>query len=330
MKLDQLPRISLGFFPTPLHRLPKLSQSGLFTGPMIWVKRDDLTGLATGGNKTRKLEFLVADAIARQATTLVTIGAAQSNHARQTAAAAAKVGLRSALVLRGAEPHERNGNLLLDELINAEIYWAGERTDDEALQQTAAAVKTSGGVPYVIPLGGSTPIGAVGYVTALLELMEQSKALGVQFDAIVFATSSGGTQSGLAVGAKMAGYAGRLVGISVDHHADDLVPVLVDLAQATARHIDQAFTFTARDFDVNDQYLGGGYGIMGEPEREAIRTCARYEGLLVDPVYTGRAMAGLLDLLTREDFYTLQNVLFWHTGGTPALFAYASQLTSVD
>jgi 1-aminocyclopropane-1-carboxylate deaminase/D-cysteine desulfhydrase-like pyridoxal-dependent ACC family enzyme len=161
----------------------------------------------------------------------------------------------------------------------------------------------------------------------MLEFIEQTRSLGVKFDAVVFATSSGGTQSGLAIGSKLGGYTGRLLGISVDHRADELVPVLVNLANATARHIGTELSFTAEDFEVNDHYLGGGYAIMGEPEREAIRLCAQTEGLLVDPVYTGRAMAGLIDLIRQGEFRPGQNVLFWHTGGTPALFAYASQLT---
>ncbi len=326
MNLDRLPRYSLGFFPTPIHSLPNLSRR--LGGPTLWVKRDDQTGLATGGNKTRKLEFLVGEAVKANADTLITIGAPQSNHARQTAAAAAKAGLRSALVLRGAAPAERTGNILLDDLIGAEIFWAGQRADRAALDEVANELKARGQKPYVIPLGGSNPIGAVGYVTAMIELVAQAKSIGVKFDAVVFATSSGGTQSGLVIGSRIAGYSGRVVGISVDHPTDQFVPMLIDLANATSQRIDQAQSFTASDFEVNDHYLGGGYAVMGEPEREAIYLCAQCEGLLVDPVYTGRAFAGLIDLVRTGEFKRDQNVLFWHTGGTPALFAYASQLTS--
>ena len=325
MPLDRLPRAPLGFFPTPLHPLPNLSAR--LGGPALWVKRDDQTGLATGGNKTRKLEFLLGEALAQKADTLVTIGAPQSNHARQTAAAAAKAGLQSALVLRGTAPADRTGNILIDDLIGAEVFWAGARADNTALDEVADELHARGQRPYVIPLGGSNPIGAVGYLTAMLEMIDQAKAQGVSFDAIVFATSSGGTHSGLTLGAKLASYTGRILGISVDHTADHLVPILVDLANATATHIGEAVSFTAADFEVNDHYLGGGYAVMGEPEREAIHLCAQTEGLLVDPVYTGRAMAGLIDLIRRGEFKAGQNVLFWHTGGTPALFAYVKQLT---
>ncbi len=324
--LAALPRTSLGFFPTPLHPLPNLSAR--LGGPALWIKRDDQTGLATGGNKTRKLEFLVADALQQRATTLITVGAPQSNHARQTAAAAARAGLHSALVLRGAAPPVRTGNILLDDLVGAEIVWAGTRPLDEVAAEAAEELSARGQRPYVIPLGGSNPIGAAGYVAAMLEFVEQARASGLRFDAIVFATSSGGTQSGLVLGAKLSGYTDRVLGISVDQRADQLVPLLVDLANATSQHIRAAITFSAQDFEVNDHYLGGGYAVLGEPEREAIRLCARTEGVLVDPVYTGRAMAGLIDLIRAGEFKPGQNVLFWHTGGTPALFAYAEQLTA--
>ncbi len=324
--LNTLPRTSLGFFPTPIHPLPNLSAR--LGGPALWIKRDDQTGLATGGNKTRKLEFLVADALQQRADTLITVGAPQSNHARQTAAAAARAGLKSVLVLRGAAPADRTGNILLDDLIGAEILWAGMRPLDEVAAEAAEELSARGQRPYVIPLGGSNPIGAAGYVAAMLEFVEQAKASGVGFDAILFATSSGGTQSGLALGAKLGSFSGRVLGISVDHRADHLVPLLVDLANATAQHIRAAITFNLQDFEVNDHYLGGGYAVMDEPERDAIRLCAQTEGLLVDPVYTGRAMAGLIDLIRTGEFNSGQNVLFWHTGGTPALFAYASQLNA--
>jgi len=322
--LTTIPRTALGFFPTPLHALPNLSAQ--LGGPALWVKRDDQTGLATGGNKTRKLEFLVADALAQQADTLITVGAPQSNHARQTAAAAAKSGLKSALVLRGAPPTDRTGNILLDDLVGAEVFWAGTRSLDEVAGEVAAELQARGQLPYLILLCGSNPIGATGYLAAMAEFAYQSNALDVKFDAIVFATSSGGTHSGLVLGAKLGGYTGRVLGISVDHLADHLVPLLVDLATATAQHLDEPISFSAADFEVNDHYLGGGYAVMGNPEREAIYLCAQTEGLLVDPVYTGRAMAGLIDLIRRGEFTAGQNVLFWHTGGTAALFAYAAQL----
>jgi D-cysteine desulfhydrase len=323
MQLENLPRYSLGFLPTPLHLLPNLTKR--LGGPQLWIKRDDQTGLATGGNKTRKLEFLLGDALEQDANLLMTVGAPQSNHARQTAAAAARAGLRSILVLRGAPQTDRTGNILIDDLIGAEVRWAGDRSPHDLMKTIAEVMKSKGARPYLIPLGGSNDIGAVGYVTAMQELLDQASALNVKFDAMVFATSSGGTQAGLVVGARRSGYTGRILGISVDHRSSELIPKLVEIANATANRIDLETQFSESDFEVNDQYLGGGYAIMGTPERDAIRRAAQSEGLLIDPVYTGRAMAGLADLIRKREFRLDQNVLFWHTGGTPALFAYSKQ-----
>ena len=324
--LSQFPRSSVATLPTPIHPLPRLSAQ--MAGPALWVKRDDLTGLAFGGNKVRKLEFLLGEAQTQGADTLITTGAPQSNHARQTAAVASKGGLQCALVLRGEPPTESTGNILLDRLLGADIVWAGRRPASDVMDDVAAELRARGRKPFVIPLGGSNSTGALGYVAAMHEFTEQCTSIGVTFDALVFATSSGGTQSGLVVGAWMTGFAGRVVGISVDHRADEFRQTLAPLANATARRLDLPATFAASDFDVRDDYLGGGYAVLGEPEREAIALAAQTEGLLVDPVYTGRALAGLIDLIRKVEFGPGQNVLFWHTGGTPALFAYNRQLTS--
>lgn len=323
-RLSQFPRASVAILPTPLNPLPRLSAR--LGGPALWVKRDDQTGLAFGGNKLRKLEFLLGEAQARDADTLVTTGAPQSNHARQTAAAAARAGLRCTLVLRGNPPAEVTGNILLDRLLKAEIVWAGGRPAPEVMDEVVDELQAGGRRPFAIPLGGSNAIGALGYVAAMYELVEQCRAMSVSFDAVVFATSSGGTQAGMVAGARAVGYAGRVVGISVDHPAGEFKQTLVPLANATAERLALSASFEAGDFDVRDDYLGGGYGVMGDPEREAIALAAQSEGLLVDPVYTGRALAGLIDLIRKGEFKPGQNVLFWHTGGTPALFAYAAQL----
>jgi D-cysteine desulfhydrase family pyridoxal phosphate-dependent enzyme len=322
--LSRFPRTSLAFLPTPLHPLPHLSAR--LGGPSLWVKRDDQTGPAFGGNKVRKLEFLLGEAIAQGADTLITPGAPQSNHARQTAAAAARAGLKCALVLRGEPPAEVTGNILLDRLLGADIVWAGRRNTAEVMDEVAAELRARGQRPFVIPLGGSNATGALGYVAALIELVDQCQAGGLAFDAIVFATSSGGTQTGMVAGARLAGYGGRILGVSVDHRAGEFVQTLVPLANAVAGRLGLLASFSAGDFEVRDDYLGGGYAVMGEAERQAIRLAAESEGLLVDPVYTGRALAGLIDLIRRGEFKSGQNVLFWHTGGTPALFAYAKQL----
>jgi len=321
MLTDHLPRLSMAHLPTPLVPLPRLTAQ--LDGPELWVKRDDQTGLATGGNKTRKLEFLVAEALAQGADTLVTCGAGQSNHARQTAAAAAKCGLACTLLLRGEEPPQATGNLLLDRLLGAEVVWSGAASPLEKMDEIVEELRARGRRPYAIPYGGSNPLGASGYVAAMEELLDQCAAGGLAFDAIVFASSSGGTQAGMAVGARARGYASRLVGISVDLPAAPLQRALAELSTATAEHLGLRLSFAPEEFHVEDGYLGGGYGVVGELEREAIRTLARAEGLLLDPVYTGRAFGGLLDMIRRQRFSPGQRVLFWHTGGIPALFARA-------
>jgi len=324
MLTDKINRISLGHLPTPLHALPRLTEK--LGGPQLFVKRDDETGLATGGNKTRKLEFLVADALDRHADTLITAGAPQSNHARQTAAAAARAGMRCVLVLRGQPPAEHQGNLLLDELLGAQIRWAERSAVPATMDAVAAELRTQGRAPYIIPYGGSNPVGATGYVAAMEELMEQARQMNLRLDRIVFASSSGGTQAGLVVGAKATGYEGQVLGISVDQKREDLQALVAALATETAAHLKLNLKFAPGDIAVNADYLGAGYGIMGEPERKAIRLAAEIEGLLLDPVYTGRAFAGMIDLIRKGEFRRGESVLFWHTGGTPALFAYADEL----
>ncbi len=322
--LSLQPRSSIAHLPTPIHPLPRLSTR--LSGPKLWTKRDDQTGLAFGGNKVRKLEFLLGEALAQQADTLITTGAPQSNHARQTAAAAARAGLKCTLVLSGGPPADVTGNILLDRLLGADIMWVGSRSTGKVMDEVADELRARGQKPFVIPLGGSTATGALGYVNAMQEFARQCREMETRFDAIVFPSSSGGTQSGMLVGARMVGYDGRIIGISVDHTSDECRQTFALIANATAAKLGLPMSFSASDFDVRDDYLGAGYAVMGEPEREAIRLAAESEGLLVDPVYTGRGLAGLIDLIRKGEFGPRQNVLFWHTGGTPALFAYAQEL----
>lgn len=318
-------REHLAHLPTRIERLERLSRH--LGGPELFIKRDDQTGLALGGNKTRKLEFLTADALAKKCDHLITTGAPQSNHCRQTAAAAARLGLGCSLVLRGETPARFTGNLLLDQLLGARIYWTGGRPEVEVIDEVANQVRTMGHHPYIIPLGGSNVIGATGYVMAMEEAMDQFNNHDLNFDFIITASSSGGTQAGLVVGAKAYGYQGRILGVSVDRPAEVLRTLVEALSMATASHL-RLGTFSPGDsVEVNDDYLGEGYGILGDAEREAIRLLSRLEGILLDPVYTGRAMAGLIDLIQQGTISEGQQVLFWHTGGTPALFAYAAELT---
>ena len=308
-------RLHFAHLPTPIEALPRLTAA--LQGPQLIVKRDDQTGLAFGGNKTRKLEYLLAEAQARGARTLITAGAVQSNHCRQTAAAAAKFGLDCILVLFGEPPSPPDGNHFLFHLLGAELVFT-ERDDVQAkLAEVFEQTQTEGRQPYLIPYGGSNPTGASGYVNAMLELAEQ----GCQPDWIVFPSSSGGTQAGMLVGAKQSGYTGKILGISVDEPAEVLQPRVADLATQTAAYLGEPFQFTPEDVLVNDAYTGAGYAILGEPEIEAVQLFAREEALLLDPVYTGRAAAGLIDLIRQGYFPKGDTVLFWHTGGSPALFA---------
>jgi len=322
--LKRLPRLALAHLPTPIEALPRLSTA--LGGPRLFVKRDDLTGLAGGGNKTRKLEFLVAEALAQQADLLLTVGAPQSNHCRQTAAAAAHAGLPCALILRGHAPANTTGNLLLDHLLGAEVHWSGDREREDVLDDLTAQARAAGRRPYPIPLGGSNALGAAAYVAAMFELQAQVSTLGLRFDRLVFASSTGGTQAGLTVGARLTNFTGEVLGISVDEEQATLQARVAEIATTTSDLLNAPHAYAPSAITVNADYLGGGYSIMGAPEREAIELFARYEGLLVDPVYTGRAAAGLIDLIRRGVIDRDETILFWHTGGTPALWAYAAEL----
>ncbi len=315
-------RIVLAHLPTPIEALPRLTK--LLQGPQLFIKRDDLTGLGLGGNKTRKLEYLTADALAQGCRTLITTGAVQSNHCRQVAAAAARLGLGCILVLAGEDPGRRQGNLLLDELSGAKLVFVPKEERDQRLQQAFAHAEEDGMQPYLIPYGGSNPIGVQGYIQAMQELQEQH----LQPDWIVLASSSGGTQAGLVLGAKQTGFLGRILGISVDKSEEELENLIAKLASQTAAWLGIDKKIELEDVLVNDAYCQAGYGILQPAEVEAICLFALTEGILLDPVYTGRAAAGLIDLIRKGFFSPDETVLFWHTGGIPALFAepYASAL----
>ncbi len=319
--MKALPRIPLAALPTPVQPLLRLSEELGFT---LLVKRDDLTGLAFGGNKVRKLEYLLADAQAQGADVVVTTGAAQSNHCRQTAGAAAKLGLGCRLVL--TTPRRPSGNLLLDGLLGARVTWAAPEARAQALAQAVAEEAAQGRRPYRIPYGGSSPLGAAAYAYALEELLSQ----GVTPDTIVFASSSGGTQAGLVAGARLLGFRGRILGISIQEPAPTLRERVAVLASQTAALLGTPTTFRDTEIFVCDTYAKAGYGVVTDAEINAILRFARAEGLFLDPVYTGRAAAALLDLAAQGDFAPQETVLFWHTGGTPALFAtdYAQTLAA--
>jgi len=316
-------RIPLAHLPTPIEALPRLTR--ILGGPQLYIKRDDLTGLGLGGNKTRKLEYLAADALSKGAKTLISTGAVQSNHCRQVAAAAAKLGLGCVLVLAGAEPSEAQGNLLLDKLSGAQIFFTTKANRDDELNEHFEQAEQAGLQPYLIPYGGSNPIGALGYLNAMRELSEQ----GLEPDWIVFASSSGGTQAGLILGAKLTGFKGKILGISIEYKSDQFSAQIADLVNQTAIELECDWSVTPEEVLVNDSYCQSGYGVLTPAEIEAVNLFARTEGILLDPVYTGRAAAGLIDLIRKGFFKPEEKVLFWHTGGTPALFAepYSQGLT---
>jgi D-cysteine desulfhydrase len=323
------PRVQAGFFPTPLVELKRLSD--VLGGPRILMKRDDMTGLALGGNKTRKLEFLLGEALSRGCDAVITGGAIQSNHCRQTAAAAAAVGLECHLALGGEEPEFAEGNLLLDYLFGAVVHWCGELRKGELIPAIAEELRSRGRRTYIIPYGGSNAVGALGFVAAIQELKEQLTTRNDRVDCVVFPSSSGGTHAGITVGVDRFGLPMKVMGIGIDKGEAGDVPYeshLALLANQTAESLGMEAGYTPDRFQVRDEYLGKGYGLVGDLEREAIRLVARYEGVLLDPVYTGRAMGALIDIIRKGEFSPGDTVLFWHTGGTPALFAYSKELSA--
>ena len=320
----------LAHLPTPLEHMPRLSEH--LGGPEIHVKRDDCTGLATGGNKTRKLEFVMADALEREADTVVTVGAVQSNHVRQTAAAACKLGLRCEVLLEHrienpTETYARSGNVFLDKLYGAIIREYPAGTDfDKAMQEVADEVKASGRSPYIIPGGASDRVGALGYVNCAMELLGQSNEQGLIIDHLVTATGSAGTHAGLIVGLKAMRSDMPLLGIGVNAPKDIQEQRVFDLACDTADYIGAKGVVSRGDIVANCDYIGDGYGVPTKSMNDAVLLLARLEGLLFDPVYSGKALAGMIDLVTSGYFEGAKNIVFLHTGGSAALFAYADQL----
>ena len=326
--MKPIARLNFAHLPTPIEELPRLTKT--LGGPRILVKRDDQTGLAFGGNKTRKLEFLVAEAREQSADMLISAGAIQSNHCRQTVAAAARFGFECKLVLTGEIPQQPSANFLLDQLFGAEIITVADRKDrDHVLQETFDKAVAAGKNPYLVPYGGSSATGAMGYTFAMEELMIQLKNLrGLQdlggldrIDWIVFGTSSGGTHAGLVLGQRIFGFESKVLGISIDEPEAQLKAHVSALATQASEKLGERIEFTGDDVLANDDYCQAGYGVFGEGEREAIKLFASNEGLLLDPVYTGRAAAGMIDLIRKGVFKKDETILFWHTGGQPALFA---------
>ena len=331
MLLSGFPRVSLAHLPTRLEFLPRLTER--LGGPEIWVKRDDCTGLATGGNKTRKLEFSMGEALERGADTIITVGAVQSNHVRQTAAAAAKLGMRCEVLLehRVEKPSDlylSSGNVLLDRLLGANLHDYPKGTDfDAVMNDIAREIRASGGTPYIIPGGASNPVGALGYVGCAEELLQQCDEQDVTFDHAVLASGSAGTHAGFAVGPRASGSILPVLGIGVNVPREQQEAKVWELAHETAAFVDRPDCVVRNDIIADCNYIGPGYGEPTESMNEAVLLLARLEGLLFDPVYSGKALAGMIDYIRKGRFDKGQKIVFLHTGGVAGLFAYADILT---
>ncbi|EPR3204050.1 D-cysteine desulfhydrase, partial [Citrobacter koseri] len=303
--------------------------SRLLGGPNIWIKRDDCTGLATGGNKTRKLEFLLGDAQAKQADIIITQGATQSNHVRQTVAAAARLGLEAHIFLEQrvttlGDEYQQSGNVLLDGLLGGKIiaHLPGGTDMQQAMEHHAESLRAQGHTPYVIPGGGSNAIGALGYVSCAEELLWQSSQLRLRIDHIVHATGSAGTQAGLIAGLTATHSGIPLLGISVRAPRDKQEHNVWRLAQQTRELLGVPGELPREAVVANSDYVGEGYGLPTEGMLEALQLLAQHEGILLDPVYSGKGMAGLIDLIRQGHFRKDENVVFIHTGGSAGLFGY--------
>ncbi len=331
MQLSRFPRVSLAHLPTPLEHMPRLSEH--LGGPDIFVKRDDCTGLATGGNKTRKLEFSMGEAVQKGADTIITVGAIQSNHVRQTAAAACKLGMKCEVLLehRVGEPSETyttSGNVFLDRVFGANLREYPGGTDFETeMQAVTREIADGGGMPYVVPGGASNPVGALGYVGCGIELLEQFGEQDLQVDHIVSATGSAGTHAGLVVGLRGSGSDLPILGFGVNAPQDVQEERVYKLALATAELVGAPDCVSRDDIIADCNYIGPGYGQTTESMNEAILMLARLEGLLFDPVYSGKALAGMIDYIRKGHFTAGQKIVFLHTGGSAGLFAYADALT---
>ena len=326
MALAHFPKVRLGHLPTPLEPMDRLSE--LLGGPRLWVKRDDCTGLSSGGNKTRKLEYLMAEAQAQGADTIITQGATQSNHARQTCAAAAKLGMGCHILLEDRtgsndESYILSGNVLLDRLHGATVSKRAGGTDMNAeMDKLAEKLRGEGRKTYIIPGGGSNPTGALGYVNCARELVEQAEEMGLSIDSLVHATGSSGTQAGLVTGLAALQSDIHLLGIGVRAPKEKQEQMVYDLAVRTAEHLGTGVTIEREKVRANCDYVGPGYGLPTPGMIEAVKLLARTEGLLFDPVYSGKGLDGLIDQIRKGYFDGMENVVFLHTGGSVALFGY--------
>jgi len=329
MKLSTVPRVRLANLPTPLQELPNLSKA--LKGPRIFVKRDDMTGLALGGNKTRKLEYLMADALRHKADYIVTGAGFQSNWCTQAIAAAHKLGMKIVLVnsgpIDGYDEEDYDGNHLLHFLQGAEIKVVKPENQQKVIDETVDALKATGHRPYILTLAGSTPLGVVGYVNAVVELLQQAIELGISINYLIHCTGSGGTQSGLIIGSKALSTNIKIIGsTSGSRSKKQQIDSVSSLIDESLKFMQLDLKITKNDIIIYDQYAGGGYGVITEGKAEAIKIMAEMEGLFLDPVYTSSAGACLIDLCRKSLFKPDDVVVFLHTGGSAALFPYKTPL----
>ena len=328
LALTKMREQKIGFagFPTPLQKMPRLSK--VLGGPRLFVKRDDMTDLAFGGNKARKLEFLFADAKNKGADVVISTGAVQSNCACMVAAAARRLGMKPVLVLVGKEPDVYDGNLLLDKLLSAEIHFIdgyGPHVED-FMKTLANTFRENGYNPYIIPVGASTPSTVPGYTLAMEELVNQSDQIGETIDYVVCACGTGGTQAGLIFGAKLLDVTAKIIGASVFASKDDASRTVAQLVNGSAELFDVDLSIVPEEVVVFDDYIKEGYGVLNHEVTSALKLVAETEGIFLDPVYTGKAMVMLIDLIKKGYFKKDDSVVFFHTGGLPALFMYRNKL----
>ncbi len=323
--IDQ--KIDLGFFPTPLQKLNNLSK--LYNDYQIYIKRDDQTGLASGGNKTRKLEYLLQEAIDNKCDTVITAGAQQSNHCRQTASACASLGLECHLLLGGEAPQNYEGNLLLSYLLGANLHFTGKNRKGEDIAKLKATLEIENKKCYIIPYGGSNFIGALGFVNAIGELQKQLKEQQLNFDYIFFASSSGGMQAGLTLGIEYFKLDTLLMPISIDKEEINNLSLdenVLKLVNEGVNKLNLSKSYQLKDVQLIKGYDNDGYGVITEKEIYAIKKLAQNEGIILDPVYTGRAFYAMLDHLDKKQLKPNTKVLFWHSGGFPSNFYYSNEL----
>lgn len=334
MTIDYAKKVQLGTIPTQIQSLDSLKKT--LKGPNIYIKRDDEIGMALGGNKVRKLEFIIYDALEKKSDIIITSGGIQTNHGRLTVAAANKFGFKPVLVITGEEPERYEGNLLLNDLLGAEIHFAYDNDFDPAVMNQNEAnriagenkikelvkdFESKGNIVYVVPRGGRSIHGTLGYTSAVKEIIDQEKELGITFDYVVTSVGSSSTIGGLISGKKMYGLDANIIGVSVSRKESELQELIIEQVEKFASYFDEQISIGKDDIKIYDDYVGEGYAIPTELGEKAIRLLAKEESVFIDPIYTGKGMSGLLDLIKRDVFKSTDNILFIHTGGAPALFA---------